>query len=74
LRRDAAEIGWIETSLPGAAASAIRAVEALLSSGHAESSMQIRHQFMAFEGFEHGLLATWETPEELVCLSLRAWT
>ena len=67
-RAVAAEIGWIETSLPGAAAGAIRAVEDLLSAGHAEGSMETRHQSMVFEAFEHGLLATWETPEELVCL------
>jgi hypothetical protein len=64
----AAEIGWIETSLPAVAARAIRAVEDLLSAGRAEGSMEICHQLMVFEAFEHGLLATWETPEELVCL------
>ena len=65
----AAEIGWIETSLPGAAAGAIRAVEDLLAAGHAEGSMAICHQLMVFEAFEQGLLATWETPEEeLVCV------
>jgi hypothetical protein len=67
----AAEIGWIETSLPAVAARAIRAVEDLLSAGHAEGSMEICHQLMVFEAFEHGLLATWETPKELVCLSAR---
>ena len=66
----AAEIGWIETSLPAVAARAIRAVEDLLSAGHAESSMEICHQLLVFEAFEQGLLATWETPEELVCLSM----
>lgn len=70
-RAFAAEIGWIETSLPGAAAGAIRAVEDLLSAGHAEGSMEICHQMKAFEAFERGLLATWETPDELVCLSAR---
>lgn len=65
----AAEIGWIETSLPTVAARAIRTVEDLLSAGHAEGSMAIGHQLRVFEAFEHGLLATWETPEELVCLS-----
>jgi hypothetical protein len=65
----AAEIGWIETSLPGTAAGAIRAVEDLLAAGHAEGSMAICHQLMVFEAFEQGLLATWETPEEeLVCV------
>lgn len=67
-RAIAAEIGWIETSLPGAAAAAIRAVEDLLSAGHAEGSMAIHNQLMVFEAFELGLLATWETPEELICV------
>lgn len=62
----AAEIGWIETSLPAAAARAIRAVEDLLSAGHAEGSEPIYHQLLVFEAFEQGLLATWETPDELV--------
>ena len=69
-RAIAAEIGWIETSLPGAAAGAIRAVEDLLSAGHAEGSMEIYSQMVVSEAFEHGLLATWETLEELVCLSV----
>jgi hypothetical protein len=67
-RTIAAEIGWIETSLPGAAAGAIRAVEDLLSAGYAEDSMEIYHQLRTFEAFERGLLATWETPDELVCV------
>lgn len=71
-RAIAAEIGWIETSLPGAAAGAIRAVEDLLSAGHAEGSMAICHQLRAFDAFEHGLLATWETPVEIVCVPLIA--
>ena len=66
-RAIAAEIGWIETSVPGAAAAAIRAVEDLLSAGHAEDSEAICHELRVFEAFEHGLLATWETPDELVC-------
>jgi hypothetical protein len=67
-RAIAAEIGWIETSLPGAAAGAILAVEDLLSAGHAEASEAIHHQLLVLGAFEHGLLATWETPEELVCV------
>jgi hypothetical protein len=65
-RAIAAEVGWIETSLSGAAAGAIRAVEDLLRAGHAESSTAICNQLRVFEAFEVGLLATWETPEELV--------
>jgi len=71
-RAIAAEIGWIETSLLGAAAGAIRAVEDLLSAGHTEGSMKIYHQLMVFEAFEHGLLATWETPAALVCVQRSA--
>jgi hypothetical protein len=67
-RAIAAEIGWIETSLPGAAAGAIHAVEDLLSAGYSETSEAIHHRLLAFEAFEHGLLATWETPDELVCV------
>jgi hypothetical protein len=67
-RAIAGEIGWIETSLPGAAAGAIRAVEDLLLAGYAAGSMEICHQLMVFEAFEHGLLATWETPDALVCV------
>ena len=33
-------------------------------------SIEICHRLRAFEAFERGLLATWETPEELVCLSV----
>jgi hypothetical protein len=54
--------------LPAVAARAIRTIEDLLLAGHAESSEPIYHQLLVFEAFEHGLLATWETPEELVCL------
>ena len=71
-RAIAAEIGWIETSLPGAAAAAIRAVEDLLSAGQPEELEAIRHQLRTFEAFQHGLLAPWETPDELVCVPLVA--
>ncbi len=69
-RAIAAEIGWIETSLPGAAAGAILALENLLSAGHAEASEAIHHQLLVFEAFESGLLATWETPGEIVCVPM----
>jgi hypothetical protein len=67
-RAVAAQIGWIETSLPTAAAQAVRAVEDLLSAGYAENSVAIYHQLRVFEAREHGLLATWETPDGLVCV------
>jgi hypothetical protein len=69
-RAIAAEIGWIEMSLSGAAAGAIRAVEGLLRAGHAERSTAIYNQLKVFGAFEGGLLATWETPDELICLSM----
>ena len=71
-RAIAAEIGWIETSLPGAAAGAILGVEDLLSTGRAEAPEAIHHQLLVFEAFESGLLATWETPEALICVSTSA--
>ena len=66
-RAIAAQIGWLETSLPAAAARAVRAVEDLLSAGHSEDSVTIYHQLRVFEACEHGLLATWETAEALIC-------
>jgi hypothetical protein len=68
VRAVAAQIGWIETLLPAAAAQAIRAVEDLLSAGHTESSVAIYHQSNVFEAREHGLLATWETADALICV------
>ena len=68
VRAIAAQIGWLETLLPAAAAKAVRAVEDLLSAGHAENSVAIYHQSRVFEAREHGLLATWETPDGLVCV------
>jgi hypothetical protein len=65
-RAVAAEIGLIEWSMPGAGVGAIRAVEDLLSAGYAAGSMEICHQLTVFAAFEHGLLASWETPGALV--------
>ena len=67
IRAVAAHIGWLETSLPAAAAEAICAIEDLLSAGHTESSQAIYHQLMVLDAYENGLLATWETRDELVC-------
>ena len=68
VRAVAAQIGWLETSLPAAAAKAVSAIEDLLSAGHGEDSLAIYHQLKVFEACEHGLLATWETPHVLVCV------
>jgi hypothetical protein len=59
---------FTQAGSPGAAAGAIRAVEDLLSVGYAEDSIAIFHQLTLFQAFERGLLAAWETPEELVCV------
>jgi hypothetical protein len=71
-RAVAAQIGWLETSLPAAAAEALYAIEDLLSAGHPEGSESIYHLLWVFEAYENGLLATWETPEELVCVPVSA--
>jgi hypothetical protein len=34
--------------------------------------MEIYNQLVLFEAFEHGLLATWETPDALVCVQRSA--
>jgi hypothetical protein len=62
------EIGWQETSLPAVATESICAIEALLASGARPGSDAVRDQVRVFEAYELGLLATWETPAELVCV------
>jgi len=56
------------TLLPAAAANSVRAIEDLLSAGHGEDSFAIYHQLKVFEAYERGLLATWETPDALICV------
>ena len=68
VRAVSAQIGWLETSLAEAAAQAISNVELLLRTGASEGSMAIDHQLMVFESYEHGLVATWETPGALICM------
>jgi hypothetical protein len=58
----------LETSLADAAAEAVSNVEMLLSTGASEASVAIDHQLKVFESCERGLLATWETPVELICV------
>jgi hypothetical protein len=62
------EIGWLETSLPAVATESICAIEAVLASGAWPGSDAVRDQVRVFEAYELGLLATWETPAELVCV------
>jgi hypothetical protein len=68
VRAVSAQIGWLETSLAEAAAQAVFNVELLLSAGASEGSMAIDNQLRVFEFYEHGLLATWETPDALICV------
>ena len=68
VRAVSAQIGWLETSMADIAAEAISNVELLLRAGASEASVAIDHQLRVFESHERGLLATWETPAELVCV------
>jgi hypothetical protein len=67
VRAVAAQIGWLETSMPVAATQAVANVELLLSSGFSERDEPIHHRLRVFEAYELGLLATWETPDALIC-------
>jgi hypothetical protein len=67
-RAVAAQVGWLETSIPDATVEALCRVEVLLSQGLSEVSESVRHQLGIIEAYQHGLLATWETPAELVCV------
>jgi hypothetical protein len=68
VRAISAQIGWLETSLADVAAQAVANVELLLTTGTSEGSVAIDHQLKFFESYEYGLLATWETPDALVCV------
>lgn len=64
----AAQIGWLETSIPDATVEALCRVEVLLSQGLSEASEPVHHQLEIVEAYQHGLLATWETPDEMICV------
>jgi hypothetical protein len=64
----AAQVGWLETSIPDATVEALCRVEVLLSQGLSEASEPVHHQLGIIEAYQHGLLATWETPAELICV------
>jgi hypothetical protein len=68
VRAVSSQIGWLETSMADAAAEAVSNVELLLSAGAPVSSLAIDNQLTIFELCERGLLATWETPAELICV------
>jgi hypothetical protein len=72
VRAVSSQIGWMETSMADAAAQAVSNVELLLSGGAPEGSVAIVHQLNVFEPYEHGLMATWETPAGVYppCLTL----
>jgi hypothetical protein len=66
VRAVAAQIGWLETCIPVVAAQAVTGVELFQSSG--ASKEWIHHQLNVFEAYELGLLATWETPDVVLCV------
>jgi hypothetical protein len=68
VRAVSAQIGWQETSMADAAAEAVSNVELLMSTGASEGSVAIDNQLRIFESRERGLIATWETPDALVCV------
>ncbi len=68
VRAIAAQIGWLETSLPVAACNAVDEIDFLLTSGMSEDDELVRHHLRAFRAYELGLLATWETHEGTVCV------
>jgi hypothetical protein len=68
VRAVSAQIGWLETSLPDVAAQAVSNIEAFLCMGESERSVAIDNQLKIFESHEHGLLATWETADALICV------
>jgi hypothetical protein len=71
-RAVSAQIGWLETCLPVAAAQAVADIELFLSAGSAETDEPVYHQLKVFEAYELGLLATWETPDALICIPTSA--
>jgi hypothetical protein len=68
VRAVAAQIGWLETCVPIAAAQAVADVELFLFSGLSERDERIHHQLRVFEAYEFGLLAAWETPDAMICV------
>jgi hypothetical protein len=75
VRARLAQIGWLETSWAGATADAILEVEYAMPRGEPEDSSSIHHQLRVFEAYEAGLVATWETPIEMICVPrlVTAW-
>jgi hypothetical protein len=67
-RAMAAQVGWLETSISAAAVGAISSIDLQLAQGLSEVSVHLHHQLLVIEAYQHGLIATWETPTELVCV------
>jgi hypothetical protein len=59
VRAVAAQIGWLETCIPVAAAGAVANIELFLSSGFSQHHELVHHQLRVFEVYELGLLAAW---------------
>lgn len=68
VRAIAAQVGWLETCLPAAAALAVDEIDFLVTSGIPEDDEFIGHNLRIFRAYELGLLATWETPEAVICI------
>jgi hypothetical protein len=67
-----AQVGWLETSISAAAVGAISNIDLQLARGLSDVSVHLHHQLLVIEAYQHGLMATWETPTELVCVPLSA--
>jgi hypothetical protein len=65
-RAVSSQIGWLETVISRAAAYSIYQIELLLSSGVSTDAAAIGRLIDVFDVHEQGLLATWETSNELV--------
>jgi hypothetical protein len=63
------QIGWLETVIARAAAYSIYQIELLLSMGMPEDASEMNPLRDVFDAHEHGLLATWETANTLVCVT-----
>jgi hypothetical protein len=63
-----AQVGWLETSIGAAAVGAISNIDLQLAQGLSEVSVHLHHQLLVIEAYQHGLMATWETPTELLCV------
>jgi hypothetical protein len=67
-RAMAAQVGWLETSISAAAVGAISNIDLQLAQGLSDVSVHLHHQLLVVEAYQHGLMATWETPAELICV------